>query len=255
MDEISYPPSEDTYLLIDGCRSWFQEHGIRAAHPRTRPVLVLEVGCAAAFVLEALATDVAWLDGPQASSHVENCGLLLLLPFFIGSDVNLAALHQAQRRLAATLPIDLVCGSLMTALRADVFDLVLFNSPYVETSADELAEAQRCRDLRAAWAGGWLGLQVAAALIRQFMVTPTAALTSEHHASAWLLLVTQDRTWWHRAFSNQFAFFVKQRRAGDERLLVLALSRSQASLWYKWIWQELRAVDDSDRMSALVDME
>ena len=41
-----------------------------------------------------------------------------------------------------------------------MFDVIVFNPPYVATDEDELSEAQTRKGIEAAWAGGRHGIQV-----------------------------------------------------------------------------------------------
>ncbi|KAK4530664.1 hypothetical protein CCYA_CCYA05G1521 [Cyanidiococcus yangmingshanensis] len=237
MDGRCYPPSEDSYLLLDGCIDWVNRH-FSASSIEQFPLLFLEVGCAGAYVLEAL---IRALEPPSlAARQVHARAPPATTPrfaFFLGSDINLEALRLAREQLAS-LPVDLVCCSLLTALRADIVDVVAFNSPYVETSPTELREAQRHRDLRASWAGGRLGLEVAAELIAQFAFASSSDATTWRRRIAWLLLVTQDRPCWQLALMANACGLIERRRVGDERLIMVSMDRHQAKQWCETLWSD-----------------
>ena len=79
-------------------------------------------------------------------------------PPLVALDVNPDALAATRETLAAHgLSGELVRADLLAGLRRGVFDLVLFNPPYVPTPPDELERAARERGLAAAWAGGERG--------------------------------------------------------------------------------------------------
>ncbi len=196
--------------------------------------MCLEVGCANALVLNALVQALSQSDA-VARSVLEAAASKFV--FFLGTDINLKALHDA-RKEHVDLAADLVCCSLLTALRANVIDVVLFNSPYVETDATELREAQRNRDLRAAWAGGWLGLEVTAQLVAQFAEPHSQQVSSGMDIVAWLLFVTQDRPCWGTAGAAHVCELIERRRVGDERLIMIGMTRYQAGLWYTSFWRE-----------------
>jgi release factor glutamine methyltransferase len=56
--------------------------------------------------------------------------------------------------------IDLVRGSLVSWSRSKVFDVVIFNPPYVPTEEDEVERAKKDMDIAASWAGGERGREV-----------------------------------------------------------------------------------------------
>lgn len=56
--------------------------------------------------------------------------------------------------------VALVRGDLVSAIRSHVFDIVVFNPPYVPTDRSEMERALRERDIAASWAGGDRGREV-----------------------------------------------------------------------------------------------
>jgi release factor glutamine methyltransferase len=82
----------------------------------------------------------------------------------IGVDVNKHALRAANKQRTASSPqIELVRGDLVSWARTNpgrLFDVVVFNPPYVPTDQDELLRARVDMDIAAAWAGGHRGRQV-----------------------------------------------------------------------------------------------
>lgn len=132
-----YPPSEDTHLLMDA---------LTAEAPALSGRLCLEIGTGSGAVSRMLAEDLRL--------HV------------VASDVNPAALSYA----AAALPPRRVClvrGDLTAWARAAVFDVAVFNPPYVPTDAAEMDRARRECDIAASWAGGDRGREVIDACLRR----------------------------------------------------------------------------------------
>ena len=133
-----YPPSVDTFLLLDSIandRAFLQQH---------QPALVLEVGVGCGAVLASVAT----LFGPQA--------------MFLGLDINQAACVLAQRTLAENqAPLaDLAVADLYKGFNlTGKVDVLICNPPYVITSAEEYEECQQRKDLSSSFAGGEDGRQ------------------------------------------------------------------------------------------------
>lgn len=83
----------------------------------------------------------------------------------IGADVNAVALAHA-RGICPRPRVSLLRGDLTTWARPAVFDVAVFNPPYVPTDAGEMERALRDRDIAASWAGGPRGRQVIDACLR-----------------------------------------------------------------------------------------
>lgn len=77
----------------------------------------------------------------------------------VGAEVNNAALAYA-RKACKTSHVSLLRGDLTAWSRPNVFDVVIFNPPYVPTEPDEMERAVRERDIAASWAGGERGREV-----------------------------------------------------------------------------------------------
>jgi release factor glutamine methyltransferase len=81
---------------------------------------------------------------------------------YTGLDINKDALSVAQR-IATQNNIQNITfkeSNLFADCADQKFDIVIFNPPYVVTSADELAVAQDQKGIEASWAGGQNGIQV-----------------------------------------------------------------------------------------------
>jgi release factor glutamine methyltransferase len=120
MDGV-YPPSEDSYLLID------------AVAPLTSPGTVLELCCG---------TGVVGLSLANKARHV------------VAIDLNPVAIRNTivnYRNSSLLEKLDAVVGDLFTPLRGRTFDLVIMNPPYIDDDG-------KANDL--SWSGGEKGRQV-----------------------------------------------------------------------------------------------
>ena len=134
--EHVYEPSDDTFLLIDVLAAEKDELQGR------QPAVCLEIGCGSGAVITHLASLL-----PRAA--------------MLAGDVNRAALvATAATATANGRRVSTVQTDLLTALRPDCIDVLIFNPPYVPTPDEELAEAERTADISAAWAGGERGRRV-----------------------------------------------------------------------------------------------
>lgn len=100
-----YEPREDSLLLRRVVECFSAE-------------VALEIGCGVGFVLEALAQRCGWV---------------------VGVDADLNALTQAKTRLRSRgfANFELVCCSSAEAFKASLFDLVVFNPPYLPSERIE----------------------------------------------------------------------------------------------------------------------
>jgi release factor glutamine methyltransferase len=80
----------------------------------------------------------------------------------VGVDVNDEALH-LNKSLTKSSQIELIRGDLVSWAHAppgNIFDVVVFNPPYVPTDQNELRRARLETDIAASWAGGRRGREV-----------------------------------------------------------------------------------------------
>jgi len=100
-----YLPGEDSILLRSLAEHLLAENA-------------LEIGCGAGFVLEELA---------------KRCN------YVVGVDIDKDSLRQAKTRLECKglVNFELVCSSSAKAFRAKLFDLVMFNPPYLPSEGVE----------------------------------------------------------------------------------------------------------------------
>ena len=198
--EHVYEPSDDTYLLIDALASEKQ------VILQRQPGLCVEIGSGSGAVITHLAT---------------------LLPgaHFIASDINQKALKAtAATSTANGCSIAPVQADLLKAFRPGSVDILVFNPPYVPTSDEELAEAERTADVSAAWAGGERGRRVVDRLfpVLRDMLAPRGLF--------YLLGVAEnDPEGIAALLESQYGFtsrLVAERRAQNERLFVMCFERT-----------------------------
>ena len=146
-DAEVYPPDEDSFLLADALSAELPR--LLGAPGRLPPRAVLEVGCGSGYVGASATRLLGAAAGGGGSAPA---------PPLVALDVNPNALAATRETLAAHgLSGELVRADLLAGLRRGIFDLVLFNPPYVPTPSDELEQAAEERGLAAAWAGGERG--------------------------------------------------------------------------------------------------
>ncbi|KAL9618873.1 MAG: hypothetical protein Q9160_006463 [Pyrenula sp. 1 TL-2023] len=164
-----YPPSEDSYLLLDTLSSAPQTHFLSSRFPPpTLSPLILEVGVGSGVVIAFLAAN--------ASSILGRDDFLAL-----GCDVNLDACHEAGKTViqacedqgtAATARqwLGVTCTDLATSMKRGCIDVLIFNPPYVPTeclpSHPETGMGEEGTMLELAWAGGEEGMEVTSRLLK-----------------------------------------------------------------------------------------
>lgn len=87
---------------------------------------------------------------------------------FVATDINALAASKTKELLASVKSnTDVVIGSLFSCFRpASLFEVVVFNPPYVPTDDDELRRAYTELDIAASWAGGKDGRVVIDSFLR-----------------------------------------------------------------------------------------
>ncbi|KOB64174.1 HemK methyltransferase family member 2 [Operophtera brumata] len=127
-----YEPAEDSFLLIDAL-----EKDLKYLKAKN-PMLCLEVGSGSGVIITALA-------------------MALPNTFCMSTDVNLRACVMS--KLTANynkVQLESINMDLATSTRDNIFDVVIFNPPYVVTETAECGG----RDIAASWAGGVKGREV-----------------------------------------------------------------------------------------------
>ena len=154
-----YEPEADSFLFLEG----LEKDGDRIlASSVGNSLRVVEIGCGSGIVISFLATILSF-DSRHSFQVV---------------DINPTALEVAVQTFQKTLSaVALGSNSLLTHKgdlfspfvgAAEAFDIILFNPPYVPTSAQELQEAIHGTDLiTAAWCGGERGREVVDRFIAQ----------------------------------------------------------------------------------------
>eukprot|EP00320_Phaeocystis_rex_P000018 CAMPEP_0119080400 /NCGR_PEP_ID=MMETSP1178-20130426/111790_1 /TAXON_ID=33656 /ORGANISM="unid sp, Strain CCMP2000" /LENGTH=230 /DNA_ID=CAMNT_0007062995 /DNA_START=172 /DNA_END=864 /DNA_ORIENTATION=+ len=198
--ERVYEPSDDTFLLVDALAAdtaWLQALSVG---------LCVEIGCGSGAVI----THLASLLPPRSA-------------WMVGSDVSGDALRAsaatAARNGASLQPLQM---DLLSALRPNLIDVLVFNPPYVPTSVEELRHAVEAVDISAAWAGGPRGRLVLDRLLPQLgrLLSPRGVF--------YLLGVREnepDEIAELLAAQGFSARTVAERRAQNERLFVMRFAR------------------------------
>lgn len=128
-----YPPSQDTFILIDAILSDIQF--IRSLNP----TLILEVGIGSGAVMSSLALNLhqpAFCLGLDINKHAASLAL--------------RTLKQNDIELAETVSIDIFKGMNLH----NKVDLIICNPPYVPSTSEEYQECQKCMDIDSSCPGG-----------------------------------------------------------------------------------------------------
>ncbi|KAJ8955803.1 hypothetical protein NQ318_005344 [Aromia moschata] len=128
-----YDPREDTFLLLDALE---MEAGFLS---KFNPTVVVEVGSGSGIVIAALAVMLR-----------KSC-------LCMSTDINFTAC-QATKNTSILNDVSIECMAmdLLTCFKRKVFDVVVFNPPYVVTESEEITG----HGLNRAWAGGKHGCEI-----------------------------------------------------------------------------------------------
>ena len=193
-----YPPSEDTYLLLDCLETHLTDKENR------RPLIALEIGSGSGVISTFVKTICAET-------------------FCIAVDINKEAAHASQETARVNgQEVEVVCGDLGLGLSGlfNKVDLLIFNPPYVPTKSEEIASS----GIEASWAGGIDGREV----IDKFL--PTAAKFLSPAGTFFLLGIRQNKPEEICEISKLFQLsgsVVGERKAGIEKLWVIKFEKSQ----------------------------
>lgn len=190
-----YEPSEDSFLLIDALEGDLEV--LKAA----KPVMCLEIGSGSGVVITALAMAL------RTHSQV----------YHLAIDINVNACKiTKQTAIHNLVEVDAVQMDLLSSIRSDrVFDVVVFNPPYVVTSDEEILNEE---NLYKAWAGGTNGRRV---MERVFSKVP--AILSDTGAFYLLVIKENDPGYILRIFMDlrMVGEIVAERKIRGEHLYVL----------------------------------
>uniref|UniRef100_A0A2A4JBY6 Methyltransferase HEMK2 n=1 Tax=Heliothis virescens TaxID=7102 RepID=A0A2A4JBY6_HELVI len=127
-----YEPAEDSFLLIDALEKDLQYLKSK------NPIFCLEVGSGSGVVITAL-------------------GMAFPQTFCLSTDVNLKACAMTKQTAAYNKVILDSCNmDLASSFIDNVFDVIIFNPPYVVTDSEECGGS----DITASWAGGAKGREI-----------------------------------------------------------------------------------------------
>lgn len=127
-----YEPAEDSFLLIDAL-----EKDLKYLKAKN-PMLCLEVGSGSGVIITAL-------------------GMALPNAFCMSTDINLrACVMSKQTAKYNKVQLESINMDLATLTRDNIFDVIIFNPPYVVTETEECGG----HDIAASWAGGIKGREV-----------------------------------------------------------------------------------------------
>ncbi|XP_053994391.1 methyltransferase N6AMT1 [Hylaeus volcanicus] len=197
--ETVYEPAEDSFLLLDAL-----EADLKVLKD-TKPVMCLEIGSGSGIVITALAMALR--------NHCRS--------YHLAIDINRNAC-KATRKTATlnSVDVDVLQADLLSSIRSDlVFDIVLFNPPYVVTRDDEILDE---RLLFKSWAGGTNGRKV---MERVFSSIP--AILSDTGTFYLLVIKENDPEHIVRIFKdlNMVGDIVMERKIRGEHLYVLRFKK------------------------------
>ncbi len=202
--ERVYEPSDDTFLLVDALSA--DADVIR----ERQPALCVEIGSGSGCVITHLGTLL-----PPGSAAL------------LATDINPhAAATTVATGKANRQPVGAALMDLLSAVRPGCVDVLVFNPPYVPTSAEELAEAEASGGIAASWAGGPRGRVVLDRLL------PALGSLLSARGLFYLLGVAENEPQQIRELladaHNMRCDVIAERRAQNERLFVMRCARGPA---------------------------
>ncbi|XP_058798991.1 methyltransferase N6AMT1 [Phymastichus coffea] len=199
--ENVYEPSEDSFLLIDALEIDLEQLKHR------QPAICLEIGTGSGVVISALAMALK-----------KHC-----LSYFLGIDINPQACKVTKKTSAINnVNVEVVQMDLLNSIQAKhIFDVIIFNPPYVVTESLEVFDDKL---ISKAWAGGNKGRQV---MDRLFPWIP--ALLSEN--GLFYLVVIKDNEP-HNIINifrelNMTGTIIAERKIRGEHLFVLRFQKKE----------------------------
>ena len=138
-----YEPAEDSFLLIDSIEKDLEE----IKFDKNKNITSIELGCGSGLV------SCCYL------SKLKELNINILNHYCI--DINKDAVNLTQRLLknySLNKNVSVLEGDLFNNFDNDkIFDIIIFNPPYVTTDNEEYERALKEKDIYAAWAGGKKG--------------------------------------------------------------------------------------------------
>ncbi|KZW02638.1 putative methylase [Exidia glandulosa HHB12029] len=201
--DVVYEPAEDTFILLDALEA--DAEVLRAI----KTPICLEIGsgsgCVSAFLGVILGADAVYLC-TDINPHAALCTLRT----------------GAQNKVALSPVIASLASPFAQRLRRKI-DVLVFNPPYVPTSADEVLDAQDAGGIAGAWAGGKDGMRVTNVLLG--MLDDLLAPEGRFYLVALKQNDIPGITRRLREEQRMDCKIVLQRRAGREHLHVLCITR------------------------------
>lgn len=200
--ESIYEPSEDSFLLIDALENDLEVLKL------IRPVMCLEIGSGSGVVITALAMALR-------NNHCHS--------YHLAIDINFHACEVSKRTaMQNSVDVDTVQMDLLSCIRDNcVFDVIVFNPPYVVTSDDEISNGDV---LYKAWAGGANGRKV---MERVFPTIPN--ILSDLGVFYMLVIKENDPEYILQAFQrfNMIGKIVLERKIRGEHLYILRFRKTR----------------------------
>ena len=138
-----YEPAEDSFLLIDSLDKELEQ----ITFDKNKKITSIELGCGSGLV------SCCFL------SKLKDLNINILNHYCI--DINKDAVNLTQNLLKNynfDNNVNVIEGDLFNSFEKDkIFDIIIFNPPYVTTDDDEYKRALKEKDIYAAWAGGKKG--------------------------------------------------------------------------------------------------
>ena len=138
-----YEPAEDSFLLIDSLDKELEQ----IKFDKNKKITSIEIGCGSGLV------SCCFL------SKLKQLNINILNHFCV--DINKDAVNLTQRLLKnydLDENVKILEGDLFKNFdKNKIFDIIIFNPPYVTTDNDEYERALKEKDIYAAWAGGKKG--------------------------------------------------------------------------------------------------
>ena len=138
-----YEPAEDSFLLIDSLDKELEQ----ITFDKNKKITSIELGCGSGLV------SCCFL------SKLKDLNINILNHYCI--DINKDAVNLTQNLLKNynfDNNVNVIEGDLFNSFEKEkIFDIIIFNPPYVTTDDDEYKRALKEKDIYAAWAGGKKG--------------------------------------------------------------------------------------------------